>query len=180
MKHLLRVVAFILCSNTFVHAQTIADLARQERARRQGAPKATITVTTKDLKTEASAPKTEVKPEGEPAAPPTAAAAPAPETPPAAGPGGHDEKWWRGQFEKTREEIQRLSTQIPLLESDFNTANREFLTRSYDPDGRGKRAIEEAKARVDLAKGDLAKAQGRLTQIEDDLRRAGGPAGWAR
>jgi hypothetical protein len=66
------------------------------------------------------------------------------------------------------------------LEFDFNTANREFLERSYDPDGRGKKAIDEAKARMDDAKREIAKSRDKLTQLEEDLRRAGGPAGWTR
>ena len=178
MKKSLQVVAFIIFSSAFVHAQTIADLARKERERRQGAPKAVV-ITNADIKPSASITKADEKPADDATTPTPATVAPAP---PAveAGPGGHDEKWWRGQFEKVRSEIQRTETQIPLLESNLNTANREFLTRSYDPDGRGKRAIDEAKAAVDEARSGLARNQARLSQLEDDLRKAGGPAGWAR
>jgi hypothetical protein len=181
VKQLLRIAAFIVFSGALVHAQTIADIARQERARRQGNPKAVV-ITNKDLKTDAAIPNTEEKPDGEskPDASPTTAAVAA-EVPVApSGPGGHDENWWRGQFEKVRGEIQRLETQVPVLEFDFNTANREFLERSYDPDGRGKKAIDEAKARMDDAKREIAKSRDKLTQLEEDLRRAGGPAGWTR
>jgi hypothetical protein len=177
VKQLFRVAAFIMFSSAFVHAQTIADLARKERARRQSAPK-TLVITNDQLKS-ASSSKPDDKPTAESTPPELAPAAP--EVPAAAaGPGGHDEKWWRGQFEKVREEIQRLETQIPLLESNLNTANREFLTRSYDPDGRGKKAIDDAKAKLDDAKSGLAAGEERLTQLEEELRRAGGPAGWAR
>lgn len=179
MKKSLHVVAFIIFSSAFVHAQTIADLARKERERRQGAPKAVV-ITNADIKPSSSTPPAEEKPAAAEATPPHPASV-APESPAVeAGPGGHDEKWWRGQFDKVRSEIQRTETQIPLLESNLNTANREFLTRSYDPDGRGKRAIDDAKAAVDEAKSGLARNQGRLSQLEDDLRKAGGPAGWAR
>ena len=179
MRQLLRVAAFIILSSAFVQAQTIADLARKERARRQAAPKAVV-ITNAGLKTGASAPKTEEKSAGETASP-SPAVVPAPEGPATeTGPGGHDEKWWRGQFEKIRGEIQRLETQIPVLEFNFNTASREFLTRSYDPDGRGKRAIDESKAKMDQSRVEVAKARERLPQLEDELRRAGGPAGWAR
>jgi hypothetical protein len=178
VKQLLHIVAFIVFSSTLVHAQTIADLARRERARRQGVPKAVV-ITNQDLKAAASAPTTEEKPAAESGASVTPVATP--EVPPTpSGPGGHDEKWWRGQFEKVRADIQRLETQLPLLESNFNLANREFLERSYDPDGRGKRAIDEAKARTDTAKSEIAKGRDKLTQLEEELRRAGGPAGWTR
>jgi hypothetical protein len=178
VKQLLQIVAFIVFSSTLVQAQTIADLARKERARRQGVPKAVV-ITNQDLKTAATAPKTEEKPAAEstPSATPAAAA---PEVPVVPSAGGRDETWWRGQFEKVRAEVQRLETQMPLFESNFNVANREFLERSYDPDGRGKRAIDEAKARMDDAKSQIAMGKERLTQLEEELRRAGGPAGWAR
>jgi hypothetical protein len=176
VKQLLRVGALIIFSSAFVHAQTIADIARKERARQQSTTQKTIVVTTGDIKPGPPLPQTDSTP-GEPAPPPTVTADPATAD---ALPGGHNEKWWREQFQKTREDIQRLETRIPVLETNLNTANFEFLTRSYDPDGRGKRAIDDAKLAVESARSDLAKARELFAQLEEDLRRAGGPAGWAR
>jgi len=175
MKQLLWSVAFIVGSSSLVNAQTIADLARQARAKRQASPNIVV-ITNKDVKTEATVPNPDEEKPGDE----SSAEKPVTEAPPAAAADGHDEKWWRGQFEKVRVEIQKLEIQVPVLESSLQTANREFLTRSYDPDGRGKRAIDESKSRLEEAKDDLAKARTRLTTLEDDLRRAGAPAGWAR
>src|SRR2546430_1553838 len=125
MKRFLYVLAVLVGSSVLAHAQTIADIARQERARRQASPN-TIIITNRNKAASSSA-KTSA--ESKPAEP-------APTSAPA---DGRDEKWWRSQFEKARSEVQRLQAQIPLLEANLNSANREFLTRSYDPDGRGQK-----------------------------------------
>jgi len=176
MNQLLRVGALIVFCSAFVHAQTIADIARKERARQQSTAQKTIVVTTADVKPGPAAPPSDAKP-SEPAA--TSASTPDPAAA-AALPGGHDEKWWREQFQKTREEIQRLEARIPVLETNLNRANFEFLTRSYDPDGRGQRGIDDAKTALESAKSALAKALDGQAQLEENLRRAGGPAGWSR
>jgi hypothetical protein len=62
----------------------------------------------------------------------------------------------------------------------LNSANRDYLTRSYDPDGRGLTAISAATQKLDDANKAVAAGRAKLAQLEDDLRRAGAPAGWAR
>jgi predicted RNase H-like nuclease (RuvC/YqgF family) len=168
-------VAFIVCSTTIVNAQTIADIARQARAQRQNPP-ATIVITNQNLKTEAPAAKPEEDPSVEVKAEETK---PATETP-AAPADGRDETWWRGQFEKVRSEIKRLETEIPVLDSELKTVNREFLTRAYDPDGRGQKAISNVTERLQGAQNELTRAKARVAQLEADLRRADAPASWAR
>jgi predicted RNase H-like nuclease (RuvC/YqgF family) len=168
-------VAFIVCSTTLANAQTIADIARRARAQRQNTP-ATIVVNNQNLKTETPAAKPEEKPSEVVKA---EEAKPAVETP-AAPADGRDEKWWRGQFEKVRSEIKRLEIEIPVLDAELKTANRELLTRAYDPDGRGQKAISSANERLQGAQNELAKAKARLAQLENDLRRADAPASWAR
>jgi predicted RNase H-like nuclease (RuvC/YqgF family) len=168
-------VAFIVCSSTIVSAQTVADIARRARAQRQNTP-ATIIISNQNSKSEAPAAKPEVIPSEVAKA---EEAKPATETP-AAPADGRDEKWWRGQFEKVRSEITRLETEIPVLDAELKTANREFLTRAYDPDGRGQKAISSANERLQGAQNELAKAKARVAQLENDLRRADAPAGWAR
>ena len=177
MKPFLRVVTFIIFSCAFVQAQTVADLARKEKARQQSNTTKTLVITNDNLKSSPPESPGDAKPAA--VTPPTTLVIPDP----SAGtttPGGRDEKWWRDQFGKTREEIQRLEKEIPVLENNVKTANFEFLTRSYDPDGRGRKAIDAANLALEQAKGDLGKSQQRLAQLEEDLRRGGGPAGWAR
>jgi hypothetical protein len=173
MKQLLRVVAFMTFTSAVVQAQTVADVARKERARQKATP-TRVVITNEDVKPSESVPAANEKP-GNATTPPPPPAAGAADTP-----GGHDEKWWREQFAKTREEIQRLTLQLPVLENNLKTANFEFLTRAYDPDGRGRRAIDAATTALEEAKNNLGQATERMAKLEEDLRRAGGPAGWAR
>jgi predicted RNase H-like nuclease (RuvC/YqgF family) len=175
VKQILYTAAFIVCSTTVLNAQTVADIARQARAQRPNTP-ATIVVNNSNLKTEAAAAKPEENPSEEAKA---EEAKPATETP-AAPADGRDEKWWRGQFEKVRTEIKNLEIEIPVLDNELKTANREFLTRAYDPDGRGQKAISSANERLQAAQNALAKAKAKVAELENALRRADGPAGWAR
>jgi hypothetical protein len=171
MKQILCVVTLAACGSTWAHAQTIADVARQERARRQALAK--VAITNETLKVDSTLYRETVK--EEPEAKESAAEAAAPKAEPA-----KDEKWWRTEFEKVRADISRAEGQLVVLDADLKKANFEYLTRSYDPDGSGKKAIDTINGKINSAKQDLAASQQKLAQLEEDLRRAGGPAGWAR
>ena len=167
MNRLFYSVVLIACTSTALSAQTVADRAREARANRKNPP-AKIVITNVNIPVDdtilGNVADAEEKDEKE-----TKAEAPA-----------HDEKYWRQQFTDARAEIQKLQGQIPVLENDWNAKNNEFLQRSFDPDGRGQSAITESKAKLDSAKGNLAKAQEKLTKLEGDMHREGAPAGWAR
>ena len=172
MKYVLSFVAFAFCSNVCANAQTIADIARQERAKRQASQKGPV-ITNATL------------PEGIPPSPPIAPAAPV--TSPATATtdkekesGVRDEKWWRGEFQKARAEVGKSENRVTVAELALNSANRDFLTRAYDPDGRGPKAISKATTELNDAKKQLEKDRAKVSQLEEDLRRAGAPAGWAR
>lgn len=185
MKNILSVVMFALCSSTFVNAQTIADVARRERARTQ--PQSSVSITNANLKKKAVITTTEEKKPGETqatAATPAAAAPTPVATPAAAQTAGstdtRDEKYWREKFDAARTDIRRAENQVALAQLELNSANRDYLTRSYDPDGRGLTAISAATQKLDDANKAVAAGRAKLAQLEDDLRRAGAPAGWAR
>ena len=170
MKHVFWIVTFALCSSAWANAQTIADVARRERAKRVDPPRARISV--------------EITGTPTPAEPPKESAQPSSPTPPAETAKGtndtRDEKWWRGQFEKARIEVRRAENQLAVAQLEVNAANRDYLTRAYDPDGRGPAAIGAAKAKQDAAQKSLDAARGEVGRLEEELRRAGAPAGWAR
>lgn len=191
MKHAISVATLALIFNVCANAQTIADLARKERAKRQTEaqgrritnenlpaiplaveppPKAPETPTADAAANTNATPATsdaEAKPQAEPAATTEA------ET-------ERGEEWWREQFEAARTEVRRQENQVAVAELQLNAANRDFLTRSYDPDGRGNKAIADATSRLAAARTDLDIARTKVSQLEEDLRRSGEPAGWGR
>ncbi|HET9216034.1 MAG TPA: hypothetical protein VFR18_03595 [Terriglobia bacterium] len=192
MKNLLWVVIFAVCSSVCAHAQTIADVARRERAAR-GADQSGVSITNASLKKKPAG-VTEEKPAAQTATPPKpappttsaaatpapAAAAPATAAPAAQPAADAEEKAWRAKFETARTDVRRAENQVALAQLELNSANRDYLTRSYDPDGRGLAAIAAAKQKLADANTAVASAKAKLTQLEEDLRRANGPPGWAR
>src|SRR4030095_16216362 len=152
MKHVLCVVTVAIFSSVWANAQTIADIARQERAKRQAGQKAVV-ITNETLGIKPSE-GTEEKQDTEPKAEGTPAATASPAAPGAAGEAQapaqpaqtetRDEKWWRAQYEKARTEVRRAENQAAVAQLELNSANRDFLTRSYDPDGRGPAAVAAA------------------------------------
>ena len=191
MKHVLCAVTVAIFSSVWANAQTIADIARQERAKRQASQKSVvITNETLGIKPsdgtevkQATEPKAEGTPAAtaSPAAPgaavPTQAQAPAQ---PAAQTEARDEKWWRAKYEEARTEVRRAENQAAVAQLELNSANRDFLTRSYDPDGRGPAAVAAATKRLEETNAAVASARAKVAGLDEELRRAGAPAGWAR
>lgn len=182
MKHILCIVAFVLCSSEYANAQkqTIADIARRERSNRQAAQK-TGTVTNAILTPKAPVAVEETAdPAAKASGPAATPSAPAAE--PAAAPATdtRDENWWRQQFDRARTEVRRAENQIEVAQLELNSANRDLLTRSFDPDGRGPAAVAAATARLDAANKNVVAARAKVAQLDEELRRSGAPAGWSR
>jgi hypothetical protein len=191
MKHVLCVVTVAIFSSVWANAQTIADIARQERAKRQATQKAVV-ITNETLGIKPSQ-GTEVKQDTEPKAEGTPAATASPAAPgaavsapaqapaqPAAQTEARDEKWWRAKYEEARTEVRRAENQAAVAQLELNSANRDFLTRSYDPDGRGPAAVAAATKRLAETNAAVAAARAKVAGLDEELRRAGAPAGWAR
>ena len=192
MKHVLCVVTVAIFSSVWANAQTIADIARQERAKRQAGQKSVvITNETLGIKpSDGTEVKQDTEPKAEgtpaatasPAAPGAAVSAPAP-APAQAQPAqteARDEKWWRAKYEEARTEVRRAENQAAVAQLELNSANRDFLTRSYDPDGRGPAAVAAATKRLAETNAAVAAARAKVAGLDEELRRAGAPAGWAR
>jgi hypothetical protein len=187
---------FVLCAILIataapLPAQSLADVARAEEARRKTV-KGQAKVYTNDTLRGADG--------GEPpAAPPTASAAsapanaagvdtaakpgsPQPNAPaPAAADGAKDEKFWRDRLAAARDALARSQTFAEALQTQINGLYTEFVNMN-DP---AQRALIEQKrlaaiAEQDRVKGDITRQTKALADIEDEARRANVPAGWLR
>lgn len=181
-------------------AQSLADVARAEEARRK-AVKGKAKVYTNDTLRgadggEAPAPPQAPSPASAAATPgataattgATAGAAAKPAAVPGAKPAPaqasatpKDEKYWRDRLSSARDALQRSQTFADALQHQINSLYTEFVNMS-DP---AQRALIEQKrlgaiAEQDRVRADIAKFTKAIADIEDEARRANVPAGWLR
>ena len=174
-----------------IAAQSLADVARAEEARRKTVKGRAKVYTNETLRGADGG-----DPPAAPAPPPAGAAAtpsasePAKPAAPAAGskppaPGApdtaKDEKYWRGRLTSARDALARSQTFAEALQTQINGLYAEFVNMS-DP---AQRAVIEQKrlaaiAEQDRVKADIAKQTKAIADIEDEARRANVPAGWLR
>jgi hypothetical protein len=159
---------FVFCA--LLSGQSIADVARKERER-QKQVQSKVTVTSRATTTGA-------------ASTPATAAVSAP-----AGKGvevtdnkGRDEKYWRTAFQKAREDAKRADDRVLALELKLKDLNMQFLNRSdiYNKENQLGPLITTAQKDLDQARITAAQAKQQISDLEEELRRSGGLAGWAR
>jgi hypothetical protein len=191
--------AILLAANMPLAAQSLADVARAEEARRK-AVKGQVKVYTNDTLKGADG--------GAAPPPPSPASVPSPATPSASAPastptpgapsqpgatagskpaapgakdGARDEKYWRDRLASARDALNRSQTFADALQSQINALYTEFVNMS-DP---AQRSVIEQKrlaaiAEQDRVKADIPKQTKAIADIEDEARRANVPAGWLR
>jgi len=191
--------AILLAATMPLAAQSLADVARAEEARRK-AVKGQVKVYTNDTLKGADG--------GAAPPPPSPASVPSPATPSASAPAGtptpgaasqpgaaagskpaapgakdgaRDEKYWRDRLASARDALNRSQTFADALQSQINALYTEFVNMS-DP---AQRSVIEQKrlaaiAEQDRVKADIPKQTKAIADIEDEARRANVPAGWLR
>lgn len=189
--------AVLLATAMPVAAQSLADVARAEEARRK-AIKGQAKVYTNDTLRGADGGTAPSPPP--PAPSPATPSVPAPGITPAPGgtsqpgasagskpatPGGadaaKDEKYWRDRLAGARDALSRSQTFADALQSQINALYTEFVNMS-DP---AQRSVIEQKrlaaiAEQDRVKADIVKQTKAIADIEEEARRANVPAGWLR
>ena len=169
-------------------AQSLADVARAEEARRKTIKGQVQVYTNETLRGADGGEPPPAPPPQTPAATPAPGTTAKPETPsgakPAAPPvadAARDEKFWRDRLARARDALARSQTFADALQSQINGLYTEFVNMS-DP---AQRALIEQKrlaaiAEQDRVRADIARQTRALADIEDEARRANVPAGWLR
>jgi hypothetical protein len=157
-------LAISLAGSGVIQAQTIADVARQERERRKAVESETsesipVVTSVTPASTVGSTVTTRVK---------TATANEESKSTVPTDLQGHDEKYWRAKFDAARLAVKRAEDNLKLLDMRFN---QTILMRGWS----GIVALQK-----DVARKDLADAQQKIADLEDQLRRSGGLPGWSR
>ncbi len=171
-------VAFLLLTFTFeASAQTIADIARRERARqRQLQIHSKGTYTNSTTPTPATTSKAS-EPAGEKPQQTTAQQPTGPRDNQ-----GRDEKYWRDAFQKARGDLRRAEENVQILEARVKDLNTQLLRQSdiYNREAVVGAQIAAAQKELDTARTDAEEARNKVASLEEELRSSGGLAGWAR
>ena len=154
-------------------AQTLADIARRERERqKQAHTGAGTSVAGSGATVTASASSSSTT---------NTAVSPKPATAQGDKP-VRDEKYWRAQFQKARDDAKRADERVQVIELKLKDLNTQLLRQSdvYNREYRIGAEITETQKQLDDGRkaGELSKKK--ITDLEEELRRSGGPPGWAR
>lgn len=180
-------------------AQSLGDVARREADRRKTVKAPGKIYTNDQLKADgrdvASVPTTgpnaaQASPAPSTGTPTPSTGAPTPSpgspTPPKPGTGPtsatpNDEAAWRGRVQAVREAMSRSQIFADALQSRINGLSADFTARD-DPAQRATVAAERQKSLDELerVKKEIQQQNKALTDIQDEGRKAGVPAGWLR
>jgi chromosome segregation ATPase len=158
-------------------APSVADAARKARAEKKG-EKATKVYTNDDLQNLTAT----VSIVGEAPAPQTAApAAPASAKEGTAAP-VKNEAYWRAQFAAARRTLADDSKELDVLQREYNLKQQQYYS---NPDVAmreqySRKDLDDTKTQIDAKQQDVAKDNQAISDLEDQLRQAGGDPGWDR
>jgi hypothetical protein len=182
------VTAFILLTAAVASAQSpLADVARQEEARRKAVAGAGKVYTNEALQPEpppspGSVPAATPAPAA-PATPGADGAKPADPAAPGAAPGGaaKTEAEWKKRIADERDALSRAQTFAEAIQTRINVLSADFVNVD-DPAKREVVAADRTKAlaELDRLKQEIQTRQKAIISIQDEARKAGVPAGWVR
>ncbi len=163
-------------------AQSLPEIARQERERqdRTASTRVFTNETLPDLRggstSRSLAPAVAASDE--------AVAEPAEQMAEDAGPraGGSTEEQWREMFGDARAEVTRSDDRVQLLEAQLIDLNHQLLNRTdiYNREYTLGPQIQAKEEELAAARQRADDAREAVTDLGQELRRAGGPAGWGR
>jgi hypothetical protein len=176
--------AALLASSSIAGAQSLADVARAEEARRKTVTQPAKVYTNDDLKQAGNSapPPAPAQPGATPAAgAATAGSATTGQPAASADTSTKDEKYWKDRITSAREALAHSKVLVDALQSRVNALTTDFVNTS-DP---AQRAVVEnnrntALAEMDRLTKEIAKQTKAITDIDEEARKASVPAGWLR
>jgi len=157
----------------------VADAARKARAEKQAAAKHKKVYTDDDFASKKNVPATPAaSAAGDQASATDATAA----TDAAALNDPKSEAYWRKRFRTVREKLDNSEKELDVLQRELNKDQVQYysdpqkaLMQQYD-----RKDINDKTAKVDAKKKEIEDLKKQLSDMEDELRKAGGDPGWAR
>ncbi len=162
---------------------SVADAARKAQADKKNAPKAKLTIDNDNLGTLTGS----ISIVGESPAPSEDEAKKAADdkTPKTVAPGEKtavkDEGYWRQKFADAYKKLADDAHELDIDQREFNLKQEQYYT---DPmaalkQDYSRQDITDAKAKIDDKTAAVAQDKADISNLEDDLRQAGGDPGWA-
>jgi hypothetical protein len=92
-----------------------------------------------------------------------------------------DEGYWRGKFAAARKVLADDTKELDILQREFNLKQEQFY---QDPNSAmheqySRSDLNKTQNEIDAKKQDIEKDKQALSDLEDELRKSGGDAGWA-
>jgi hypothetical protein len=155
----------------------VVDAARQAREAKKNAPKPRKVYTDDDIS----------RPKPAPAAPgalPPGTAAPgnSATTASAADQDAKTEAAWRQRFKNQRDKIARAEKELDILQREEEKSQIQYypdpqkaMNEQYT-----RKDINEKRDKIEAKRQEIAQLKQGLSDLEDDLRKAGGDSGWSR
>jgi hypothetical protein len=169
-----------LAFQTSLSAQSLAEVAKAEEARRKSVKGAGKVYTNDDLGGGAAAPPAPSQPAVSTSTAKPADAAAKPEENKAVDP-TKTEKYWKDRAQTIQQSLSRNKLLLDALQSQSRGLNAEFMNTD-DPGQR-----ELIRARIERVTGELQRVQQDIeqqtkasTDLLEEARKAGVPAGWLR
>jgi hypothetical protein len=163
-----------------ISAQSLADVARAEEARRKTVKAASKVYTNEDLNgapATGAAPTPSAQPAG-PAKPADTAAKPEDQKPvdPT-----KSEKYWKDRAAEIQQSLSRGKVLLEALQTQVSGMNAEFLSMD-DPGQRGllEARLQKASGELQRVQQDIDKQTKAAADLQEEARKAGVPAGWIR
>ena len=157
----------------------VADAARKARAEKQAAAKPKKVYTDDDFASKKNTPATPAAQTGGDQASATDATA---ATDAAALNDPKSEAYWRKRFRTVRDKLDNSEKELDVLQRELNKDQVQYysdpqkaLMQQYD-----RKDINDKTAKVDAKKKEIEDLKKQLSDMEDELRKAGGDPGWAR
>ena len=170
--------SLLLTGPAYVAAQdnqeSVADAARKAQAGKKSAPKAKLTIDNDNLDTLTGT----VNVVGaEPAPPDDQTKNGAPKT----GEKPKGEDYWREQFADARKKLDSDAHELDITQREMNLKQEQFYT---DPmaslkQDYSRQNINDTRTKIDQLAGQVDQDKAAISDLEDQLRRAGGDPGWA-
>jgi parvulin-like peptidyl-prolyl isomerase len=92
------------------------------------------------------------------------------------------EAYWRKRFAKLHEKLDSAEKELDVLQRELNKDQVQYypdpqkaLTQQYD-----RSDINDKTSKIDAKKKEIESIKQQISDLEDELRKAGGDSGWAR